>query len=192
MKSLLLLSSVIFAQPLLAEKACWDGTFGYNYARAEVTEKGLEISFEGNTLNLPPLALSNGQSLVFKGFSGNTPRFHVLIPKSAVKEEGNQISATVSGSLDDVFAGRVPALWVEHRVPDLDGSVEVLSPVPVLSLKARIHEEAIHLSFTQLWAYTKKGDYLTSSVKIACTSPTAPDELRIPMRLSEFLAKPAS
>ncbi|HYX34836.1 MAG TPA: hypothetical protein VE954_17195 [Oligoflexus sp.] len=171
----------------LADKTCWDGTFGYNYARAVETKDTLEISITGSNLELPPLSVTHGSTLVFNSFALNTPQLHLVIPRSAVKSSKGTLTANIHAAADDIMSQRTPSLWVEHHVQDLNEYKTVLSPVPLLGFKAAVAEDAITLDITQLWGYTDEGQNLRSRIEVPCMNDNAPDSLRVPDRLKKFL-----
>lgn len=171
----------------LADTACWDGTFGYNYARTVEGEQGLEISFTGHSLQLPPLAPTSRMSLGFGDFSAARPLLHLVIPKSVVKKENGVITAKVLGTSLDTFEGRTPSLWVEYHVRDLGESRLVLTPIPLLAFDVTVSPESVNLGFTQMWSYDEEGQHLKSAIGFACVHGTAPETLKVPSRLKSFL-----
>ena len=192
MKSILttvLLFASTAASAVTADKACWDGTFGYNYARIVTTNRGIEVSILGNSLELPSLYSYFNQPHSFVNFSKGGPSLHILLPNNA-KAEGDSIvaSAVMSGGVNaegEFQPITYPILWLGQWTRDLGEDIRILTDIGLINVKLTVSDSEVELKFVQ--AYSPGSPHPVETISVGCRGNRAPAHVSFPERLTSYL-----
>lgn len=195
MKSLIVLG--LLALPAIAHAEvntqCWDGSFGYNYAKIVETSRGVEVSLTGSTLGLPSLYDNWNHSFNLGSWaSGSKPSLHIVLPNKAVVTDGVSVwnDKMVTVEENGWQIGKYPKIWVRHGARNLGQWQWLYSDIEVSQVIVKASDDEISISFRQHYA---PGEPALQTVTVGCSSKTAPAELGLPSEIANVIdAAPAA
>lgn len=195
MKSIIVLG--LLSLPAIAHAEvnvqCWDGSFGYNYAKIVETSRGVEVSITGANLGLPSLYDNWNHSFNLGNFTtGSKPSVHIVLPAKAEVKDGT------STWTDKVFTveengwqvAKYPKLWVRHGARNLGQWQWLYSDIEVSQVTVKSSDDGVSVSFRQHYA---PGQPELQTLHVGCYTKDAPESLALPAEIANVIdAAPAA
>lgn len=191
MKSLFILGALALSSAANAQvnQECWDGSFGYNYARVVETSRGIEVSLTGSSIKLPPLYSTWNQSLLISNqFNSIKPSIHVILPnKPTVKGDTTTWSddvKVVQENADSFPQAQYPVLWLKHYQRNLGAWQSLVSDIEVQGLSVDVSPNGVTINFTQHYA---PGTPKPQKISVGCGHSGVPENVALPAELVNHL-----